>query len=134
MNIIATASRHHHDFLRSLGATYVFDYHGSTLADDIAQLVGGDGKVPLALDCISTTTTLQMLTKIMKQPSKLAILLPVKEGSKLTGSLEEPLYLEVPKDKVHFPEGVEIVCIQAHLFVQVSCCIFLTLAIHHHYP
>ncbi|KAF8955135.1 chaperonin 10-like protein [Flammula alnicola] len=117
-NIIATASQHHHDYLRSLGATNVFDYHSSTLVNDIAQLVGGDGKVPLALDCIATTSTLEVLTKIMSQPSKLAILLPVKEGSKLTGALEDALYPDVPKDKVQFPEGVEILRIQAHLYIQ----------------
>jgi NADPH:quinone reductase-like Zn-dependent oxidoreductase len=117
-NIIATASPIHHDYLRSLGAAHVFDYHSSTLVNDIAQLVGGDGKVTLALDCIAATSTLEILTQIMGQPSKLAILLPVKEGSRITGSVEEAFYLEVPKDKVHFPEGVEIVRIQAHLYIQ----------------
>lgn len=119
-NIITTASQKHHDFLRSLGATHVFDYHSSTLANDIAQVVGGNGKVTLALDCIAAISTLEILSKIMSQPSKLAILLPVKEGSKITGSVEEALYLEVPKDQVAFPEDVEIVRIQAHLYLQVS--------------
>ncbi|KAJ6518345.1 hypothetical protein C8R47DRAFT_1232499, partial [Mycena vitilis] len=42
-NISATASPAHHEYLRSLGATHVFDYRSPTLAAEVAKAVGGDG-------------------------------------------------------------------------------------------
>ncbi|HEX6344245.1 NADP-dependent oxidoreductase [Umezawaea sp.] len=48
--VIGTASPRNHDFVRSLGAEPVA--YGDALVDNVADLVGGDGKVDVALDCV----------------------------------------------------------------------------------
>jgi NADPH:quinone reductase-like Zn-dependent oxidoreductase len=47
--VIGTASPRNHDFVRSLGAEPVA--YGDALVDNVADVVGGDGKVDVALDC-----------------------------------------------------------------------------------
>ncbi|QFZ16884.1 NADP-dependent oxidoreductase [Saccharothrix syringae] len=48
--VIGTASPRNHGFLRSLGAEPVA--YGDALVDNVAELVGGDGKVDVAFDCV----------------------------------------------------------------------------------
>jgi NADPH:quinone reductase-like Zn-dependent oxidoreductase len=48
--VIGTASPRNHDFIRSLGAEPVA--YGDALVDNVADLVGDDGKVDVALDCV----------------------------------------------------------------------------------
>ncbi|MEU7526550.1 NADP-dependent oxidoreductase [Saccharothrix sp. NPDC042600] len=48
--VIGTASPRNHDYLRSLGAEPVS--YGDALVDNVAELVGGDGKVDVAFDCV----------------------------------------------------------------------------------
>lgn len=48
--VIGTASPRNHDFLRSLGADPVA--YGDALVDNVAELVGGDGKVDAVFDCV----------------------------------------------------------------------------------
>jgi NADPH:quinone reductase-like Zn-dependent oxidoreductase len=48
--VIGTASPRNHDFLRSLGAEPVA--YGDALVDNVAELVGGDGKVDVSFDCV----------------------------------------------------------------------------------
>ncbi|MBM7811290.1 NADP-dependent oxidoreductase [Saccharothrix algeriensis] len=47
--VIGTASPRNHDFLRGLGAEPVA--YGDALVDNVAELVGGDGRVDVAFDC-----------------------------------------------------------------------------------
>ena len=49
--IIATASAVNHDYVRSLGATDVLDYHTDGIAAQICALTGGDG-VAAAVDAV----------------------------------------------------------------------------------
>ena len=48
--VIGTASTRNHEFLRSLGVEPVA--YGDALVDNVAELVGGDGKVDVAFDCV----------------------------------------------------------------------------------
>ncbi len=48
--VIGTASPRNHDFLRSLGAEPVA--YGDALVDNVAELLGGDGLVDVAFDCV----------------------------------------------------------------------------------
>lgn len=48
--VIGTASPRNHDFVRSLGADAVS--YGDALVDNVAELVGGDGRVDVAFDCV----------------------------------------------------------------------------------
>ncbi|KAJ7250495.1 GroES-like protein [Mycena haematopus] len=79
-NIVATASKKHHAFLRSLGATHVVDYASPTLASDIAQAVGGDGKIALAVDSITTDSTIAKIAQVLSPRGAVALLLPIKVG------------------------------------------------------
>ncbi|KAF7370271.1 PKS-ER domain-containing protein [Mycena sanguinolenta] len=79
-NIVATASPRHHAFLRSLGATRVLDYASPTLASDIAQAVGGDGKIALAVDAISADGTIAKIAQVLRPGGAVAFLLPIKVG------------------------------------------------------
>ncbi|MFD7657317.1 NADP-dependent oxidoreductase [Actinosynnema sp. NPDC059797] len=51
--VIGTASPRNHGFLRSLGAEPVA--YGDALVDNVAEVVGGDGKVDVAFDCVGGT-------------------------------------------------------------------------------
>ncbi|MBW4720567.1 NADP-dependent oxidoreductase [Saccharothrix obliqua] len=51
--VIGTASPRNHEFLRSLGAEPVA--YGDALVDNVAEIVGGDGRVDVAFDCVGGT-------------------------------------------------------------------------------
>jgi NADPH:quinone reductase-like Zn-dependent oxidoreductase len=75
-NLVATASKPHHELLKSYGARAVFDYRDKNAVDRILESVGGH--VPLVLDCIgSKFGSLASLSKIAKRGATVAILLPV---------------------------------------------------------
>jgi len=48
--VLGTASPRNHDFVRSLGAEPVA--YGDALVDNVAEAVGGDGRVDVAFDCV----------------------------------------------------------------------------------
>ncbi|CAA7268084.1 unnamed protein product [Cyclocybe aegerita] len=110
--ILATASKKHHEYLRSLGATDTFDYNSSTLVEEIAKTVGEDGKVLIAVDCITADGTLAILGKIVSPLGKIALLLPIKEGNAVIGGQEQRMYFEVAEDSNPFPKGTKIVYVR----------------------
>ncbi len=58
--VFTTASPNNHDYLKSLGASEVFDYHTSTVVDDLLEAAKKAGKpIRLAVDAVSETATLQ---------------------------------------------------------------------------
>lgn len=94
-NVIATASRKHHDALRSLGATSVFDYNSPTLTEDVAKAVGGDGKLLLAVDTVTAEGTLTAIGKMISPQWQVALLLPIKEGNAVTAAPEAEMWTEI---------------------------------------
>ncbi|KAK0217653.1 hypothetical protein EDD85DRAFT_797883 [Armillaria nabsnona] len=64
-NIIVTASPKHHEYLAPLGATATIDYRSPSLAEDVAKAAGGDGKVALAINCITTEGTIAEVAKVI---------------------------------------------------------------------
>ncbi|KAF9002416.1 chaperonin 10-like protein [Cyathus striatus] len=115
-NIIVIASSGHFDYLRSLGATHTFDYNSLTLAEDVSAAIGGEGKITLGVDAITAVGTVKIISKIFSPTGKLAILLPVKEGSTVTGSLEEKMHSEIPEDSNPFPKTTSIVPVRTFLY------------------
>ncbi|KAF8346843.1 chaperonin 10-like protein, partial [Amanita rubescens] len=77
-NIIATASVRNHELLKSFGATHVFDYRSPTLEEDVARVVGSDGKVPIVIDGVTSEGTLKIIAKLVSPKGKVALLLPVE--------------------------------------------------------
>ncbi|KIK02460.1 hypothetical protein K443DRAFT_96876 [Laccaria amethystina LaAM-08-1] len=115
-NVIATASAKHHANLRSLGATHTFDYNSPSLVEDVTKAAGG--KVTVAIDCVSVKESLAILGKIVSAPGKVAFLLPIKEGSTITGNVEEKLYMNLPDDINPFPKDIKVFEIKTFLYQQ----------------
>lgn len=57
--VITTASKKHHDFLKSLGADVTFDYKDANVVEQIRDF--GKGKIQYAYDTVSSSQTLQQV-------------------------------------------------------------------------
>lgn len=80
--VIATASAHNFDYVKSLGADEVFDYTSPTCAGDIKKSTKGE--LTLALDCISKGNSTQICVEAMSNKGGVyTTLLPVP-GEKVT--------------------------------------------------
>lgn len=89
--------------------------------DEIAEAVGGDGKVPIAIDGITTETTISCIAKIIRPGGDLALLLPIKPGDSLVDSSSGAEVYMVLNSKVNpLPNGVKYVGIRAFLAEQVG--------------
>jgi NADPH:quinone reductase-like Zn-dependent oxidoreductase len=107
--ILTTASTKHHDHLLSLGATEVFDYSQDDLSDQILASTNGQ-LVKYAVDCVTAEVTLQKIAKVVGKGSIVALLLPIKEGSTVTGAGPGgQMWSELPEDRNPFPREVELV-------------------------
>ncbi|KAG7452024.1 GroES-like protein [Guyanagaster necrorhizus] len=113
-NIIATASSKHHEYLASLGATATIDYRTPSLVEDITKAAGGDGKVALAIDCITAEGTIAEVSKVTSETGTVALLLPVKEGNNVRG--EAQMYMEIPEGRNPFPKSVNIRGVRTFLY------------------
>ncbi|KAJ7763558.1 chaperonin 10-like protein [Mycena maculata] len=116
-NVVATASPKHHAFLKSLGATGVFDYNSPTLATDIARAVGGDGKVALAFDSITAHGTLARIAQVLSPRGAVALLLPIKEGDTVAVG-DAAMHFEIPEGRNPFPPETKIVYVRTFLYGQ----------------
>ncbi|KAL0474879.1 chaperonin 10-like protein [Neurospora intermedia] len=83
-NVIAVASKKHHQELLTLGAAVCFDYGEKDVTDLIrahvatASSSSDDATIPLVLDCIgSLEGSLRPLTRLAEKGTKVAIMLPV---------------------------------------------------------
>lgn len=76
LKVIATASPHNFDYLKSLGADHVFDYKSSTVAADIRKLT--DDKLKLAWDCTGLGSAI-VAGSLSTQGGKYATIIPVKK-------------------------------------------------------
>ena len=72
--IIATASPQHHEFVRKLGASEVFDYKSSTLASEISKAAGSS--LRYVVDPIANRQSFALFREIVSRGSKIAILSP----------------------------------------------------------
>lgn len=117
-NLLATASKQHHELLKSYGARAVFDYRSPTVVEDILSAAGEAG-VPLVLDCIvSKEGSLKPIAKIAKKGSTIAALLPViiRDAS----DTEAPIYSMEVKDEADWAEGVDARGVRTHFYLDVS--------------
>ncbi|KEF54421.1 uncharacterized protein A1O9_09588 [Exophiala aquamarina CBS 119918] len=82
MLVVATASAHNFDYVKSLGADEVFDYTSPTCAEDIKRSTKGE--LTLALDCISKGNSTQICVEAMSDKGGVyTTLLPVP-GERVT--------------------------------------------------
>lgn len=87
-SVVTTASSHHHDYVRSLGADAVFDYKSPTCAEDIKAWAEGKGqKLRKAWDCISLDSSAEICAKALADDDEggtWAGLLPVEKDKLLS--------------------------------------------------
>ncbi|KIJ54027.1 hypothetical protein M422DRAFT_25016 [Sphaerobolus stellatus SS14] len=112
-SIFATASPRHHEYLRSLGASDLFDYADHELSSKI--LSANKGKpIKYVVDCISAESTLKQIAPVVAERSLVGLLLPIKEGSSLTTSGE--MWLVLPDEKNPFAKGVECIGVKTFTY------------------
>jgi NADPH:quinone reductase-like Zn-dependent oxidoreductase len=73
--VIGTASERNHEFLRSLGAEPVT--YGSDLAERVSELVGGDGKIDVALD-FAGGDALEVSWSLIRDPARVVSIVDPK--------------------------------------------------------
>ncbi|KAH7391448.1 chaperonin 10-like protein [Cadophora sp. MPI-SDFR-AT-0126] len=121
-NLITTASKAHHETLKSYGARETFDYRSPTVVSDIlssVQSVSGrerEPKVPFILDCIgSKNGSLAPLSKIAEKGTKVAVLLPVIVRDAAEGVLPE--YSMDVQGSANWKEGVIVRGVRTHFYL-----------------
>jgi NADPH:quinone reductase-like Zn-dependent oxidoreductase len=73
-NVLVTASKKHHEYLKKLGATTCFDYSD---ADVTEQINAREGSIQYIIDCIGHLDgTLRPLTRIAQKDTIVAIMMP----------------------------------------------------------
>lgn len=93
LTVIATASPHNFDYLKSLGADFVFDYHSPTCGADIRRLT--QNKLRYAWDCVGGGEEICGEALSSVEPGKYGYIASVRaDVLKETNPLvEEPLYV-----------------------------------------
>jgi len=108
--VFAIASSHHHEYLRSIGATITFDYKDQDVTENILAAAGGP--VSLVFDAIGgEDDSLRPISKFVGEGSKVAFLLPVRKGEQ--GAVHG---IKWTPDEVAFPTGVELIPIGTRLY------------------
>ncbi|TFL00063.1 chaperonin 10-like protein [Pterulicium gracile] len=119
-NIVVTASKRHHDMLRSFGARETFDY---TILEDLERLGDflnihaegvGEGRVKVLDGIGSLEGSMEPLARMVPPGSLVAVLLPVIKKN-LEGGVE---YLMETQDVVSWKGGVETVGVRTHFYQQ----------------
>jgi threonine dehydrogenase-like Zn-dependent dehydrogenase len=116
-NLLATASKPHHELLKSFGARAVFDYRDPDVVKQIVDAASGN--VRFVLDCIgSKFGSLQPIAKIARKGARVAVLLPVivRDAS----DAEAPVYSMDVESEAEWAEGVETRGVRTHFYLDVS--------------
>jgi threonine dehydrogenase-like Zn-dependent dehydrogenase len=114
-NLIATSSPQHHQTLKALGASHVFDYKDPNITKLILNVAP---TVTFVLDCVgSKAGSLTPIASITKRGSKVAVLLPVvvKDASER----EAPIYEMNVLLAADWEEGVDARGVRTHFYLEV---------------
>lgn len=116
--IIAAASPKHHEYLHSLGATHTFGYASPELLSAQVRAVAR-GPVRIALDPIAAETSLSAVSLVVGPKSKVAVLLPFKEGSTIS-SPGKGMSVEPPEKITAMFSDAELIPVSAFSYLSVS--------------
>ncbi|KAL5373533.1 hypothetical protein DPSP01_012662 [Paraphaeosphaeria sporulosa] len=73
LNVYATASEKHHEYLRSLGANLLFDYHSDTVIEDAVAAAESEGKpIAYVADTIASSATLSSVQDVLSNSTAIA--------------------------------------------------------------
>ncbi|CZR62473.1 related to Zn-dependent oxidoreductases [Phialocephala subalpina] len=114
-NLLATASKTHHEALKAYGAREVFDYRDPEISSKLLEAAGGE--IPFVLDCIgSKNGSIIPISKFAKKRAKVAVLLPViiKDASET----EAPEYGMSVEDSANWAEGVVSRGVRTHFYLK----------------
>ncbi|KAB8360963.1 hypothetical protein FH972_024695 [Carpinus fangiana] len=122
-NIIATSSPQHHELLKVLGATKVFDYRDEKIVENIknaGRSLSGNTQgpaVPLIVDSIgSVSGSLAPISAIASTGTRVAVLLPVLiRAPSVKGP---PEYAMDVKLMAKWQDGVEVEGVRTHFYME----------------
>lgn len=120
-NLITTASKKHHDLLKTYGASQTFDYSDKDVTTAILEATTaagpGDGPaVPFILDCIgSQSGSLAPCARIAQAGTKVAVLLPVIVVD--AGVDTKPEYSMDVEAAADWATGVEAKGVRTHFYL-----------------
>ncbi|KIV86439.1 hypothetical protein PV11_02051 [Exophiala sideris] len=118
-NVIATASKQHHDKLRGYGAVKCFDYRDMSVIEEIKNYARGRAPqpgIPYILDCIgSLAGSVRPIAKMAESGSKVAVLLPVVVKDAAIGV--KPEYSLVVEECADWQSGVEARGVRTHFYL-----------------
>ena len=122
-NLLTTASRKHHENLKTLGAAKTFDYNDSDVTEQILKACDATQPdkpaIPLILDCIgSQKGSVQPIANVAQKGAKVAILLPVILKDSTDSTLPE--YSMDVEASADWADGVEARGVRTHLYLEVS--------------
>lgn len=124
--LFATASKRHHERLKSFGARHTFDYIDSNVVEAILVAAaesrqtsaGNTPMVPLIIDCIgSQSYSLSPISKLAQAGSKVAVMLPVVVRDATEGI--PPEYSMDVQAGVRWQDGVEVTGVRTHFYLEV---------------
>ncbi|KAL1622690.1 hypothetical protein SLS56_008615 [Neofusicoccum ribis] len=81
LQVIATASAHNHDLVKSLGASSVFDYKSPSVVQDLIAAIKNAGDFVGVFDAVSVPDTITKVGSILHElgPRKVAFVMPSPE-------------------------------------------------------
>lgn len=94
-NIITTASPRHHPLLASFGAQACIDYRSTDLGKLIRDAAGGKAMAAV-VDCISARASIKAYAPAIDGNTRVAFLMPVKDGDRVVNEAESALHIELP--------------------------------------
>ena len=94
-NIFAAASARNHAYLQELGAKKCFDYRSPEFVKNILQASGG-AKMSIVIDSIAAKPSIEKYSGVVGEGTRVALLMPVKEGDKVTNDVTTEMYPGLP--------------------------------------
>jgi len=133
-NLLTTASKKQHEYLKSIGAAAAFDYNDPDVTRSILRYAANDcGRepaVPLILDCIgSQGGSVAPIAKIAQRRAKIAVLLPIviRDATEETA----PEYSMDVQGSAVWNDGVEASGVRTHYYLNVrDVCCFSVSSVH----
>lgn len=117
--IIVTASPRNHALLKDLGATHCFDYRSPELVKDILTATGGK-KLAYVADTIAVRASLSIVAAVSDSKTRLAFLLPFKDGETVANGTESAMHTEMPKWAQDILNGLNVFPVATFKYQEVS--------------
>ncbi len=117
-NLLVTASKKHHNLLRSFGATSIFDYNDPEVVNLMFKSVKSieEPAIPFILDCIgSQSGSVTPISRIAQRGTRVAVLLPVIIRDPT--EKETPEYTLDAQATASWAEGVGVFGVRTHFYL-----------------